>query len=71
MGTGRIPKHSMILVMLRVVTAIKQLQEIYCWRVHLTNSTSVDAWIAQLSSLRGLSPKGVTVNADETPVVRS
>ena len=34
------------------------------------NSTSVDAWIAQLSSLRGLSPKGVTVNADETPVVR-
>ena len=34
------------------------------------NSTSVDAWIAQLSSLRGLVVENETVSSSETPVVR-
>ncbi|MEL0099113.1 MAG: hypothetical protein VW907_06130, partial [Opitutae bacterium] len=34
------------------------------------NSTSVDAWIAQLSSLRGLMVENASVRPTETPVVR-
>ena len=34
------------------------------------NSTSVDAWVAQLSSLRGLVVENETVSSSETPVVR-
>jgi hypothetical protein len=34
------------------------------------NSTSVDAWIAQLSSLRGLAVQNANVKSSETPVIR-
>ena len=34
------------------------------------NSTSKDAWIAQLSSLRGLFIQNGNINQNETPVVR-
>ena len=34
------------------------------------NSTSVDAWIAQLSSLRGLSVENANVGLNQTPVIR-
>ena len=34
------------------------------------NSTSVDAWIAQLSSLRGHSVENVNVGSGQTPVIR-
>ena len=34
------------------------------------NSTSVDAWVAQLSSLRGLAVENANVGSEETPVIR-
>jgi len=34
------------------------------------NSTSVDAWVAQLSSLRGLAVENANVGSGETPVIR-
>jgi hypothetical protein len=34
------------------------------------NSTSLDAWVAQLTSLRGLGVENASVEAGETPVVR-